>query len=182
MFTSIGHTKLNNASGAIANRLRIVDGPIDIAWHHCDTTSGFLGEFFALRYKGSEQDYDEARHSIGYLLNELIENAVKFRTQGDILVESSLEEDRFEVKVSNLVDQRTAARFEDLLVDLASRDPCDLLIERIEANAADSGFTGSGLGLLTLMSDYGARLGWVFDARGDCGSVRLTTFAALDIA
>lgn len=181
MLTSIGHTKLNNASDAATNRLCIFDGPIDIAWHHCDTTSEFLGEFFALGYKRSEQDYNEARHSIGYLLNELIENAVKFRAQGDILVESSLEEGRFEVKVSNLIDQRTAARFKDLLAHLASRDPCDLLIERIEANAADSGSTGSGLGLLTLMSDYGARLGWVFDARGDCEPVRLTTFAALDV-
>jgi hypothetical protein len=180
MLASIGHTTLINASDAAANRLRIVEGPIDIAWHHCDTTSEFLGEFFALRRMRSDQDYNEARHSIGYLLNELIENAVKFRVRGDILVESSLEDSRFEVKVSNLIDRPTATRFKNLLIHLTSRDPGDLLIERLEANALDSG-SGSGLGLLTLMSDYGARLGWVFDGVGDTEPVRLSTFAALDI-
>ncbi|BCH35575.1 ATP-binding protein [Mesorhizobium sp. L-8-10] len=182
MHDSIGNTELHNGASAIANRLRLADGPIDLAWHHCSTTSEFLGEFFALRCKASGADYNEARHSIGYLVNELLENAVKFRAPGDIVIESSLEGARFELKVTNLVDAETAARFGALLVELTARDPGDLLIERIEANAADAGSSGSGLGLLTLMSDYGARLGWTFHRIAEAGPVRLTTFAALDIA
>lgn len=182
MLTSIGNTELRNGTGAIANRLRLADGPIDLAWHHCSTTSEFLGEFFALRRKSSVDAYNEARHSIGYLVNELLENAVKFRVPGEIVVECSLEGGNFELKVTNLVDEPTAARFNKMLVELTSRNPGDLLIERIEANAADEGSSGSGLGLLTLMSDYGARLGWTFHHVADAGAVRLTTFAALNIA
>jgi len=41
--------------------------------------------------------------------------------------------------------------------------------------------SGSGLGLLTLMSDYGARLGWHFQPAAGTDALRLDTYAALDI-
>ncbi len=107
---------------------------------------------------------------------------MKFRFSGDILVESSLDGDRFEVKVTNMVDPGTAIRFQEMLVEVTARDPGDLLIERIETNAAASNSSGSGLGLLTLMSDYGARLGWVFDETAAVDRIRLETFAALDLS
>lgn len=179
---SFGITDLRNGPAAFGNRLLLADGPIDLAWHHCGTTSEFLGEFFALSHAKNGRDYNEARHSIGYLVNELLENAVKFRAPGDILVESSLEGGLFEIKVTNLIGPETAERFKALLADLTARDPGELLIERIEANAADSSSGGSGLGLLTLMSDYGARLGWTFRDAAEGGQVRLETFAALDLS
>ena len=43
--------------------------------------------------------------------------------------------------------------------EITAGDPGDLLIQRIEANAAGTG-SGSGLGILTLMNDYGVRLTW----------------------
>ena len=74
-----------------------------------------------------------------------------------------------------------ASRFQSLLSELTARDPGELLIERIEANAADETSSGSGLGLLTLMNDYGARLGWNFsDAPAD-GTVVLSTHASLTL-
>jgi hypothetical protein len=71
-----------------------------------------------------------------------------------------------------------------MLAELTASDPGELLIARIEANAADAGASGSGLGLLTLMNDYGARLGWIFhDAgAGAGGPIGLDTFAALDLS
>lgn len=182
MTTTFGHTELVNGAGAVGNRLRLADGPIDLSWHHCGTTSEFLGEFFGLSHARSAQAYDEARHSIGYLVNELLENAVKFRAPGDVVIDSSLEGGRFEVKVVNLISRETAERFAVLLAELTARDPGELLIERIEANAADSSSNGSGLGLLTLMSDYGARLGWTFHDTAEDGQVRLETFASLELS
>jgi len=182
MRVSFGNTHFQNASTATANTIRICDGPIDLNWNHCGMTAEFLGEFFALGCAKSERAYNEVRHSIGYLVNELLENAVKFRHPGDIVIQSSLDAGRFELKVSNLIDAGTAAKFQLMLADVTSRDPGDLLIERIEANAADSSSSGSGLGLLTLMNDYGARLGWEFHDAGENEPIQLETFAALDIA
>jgi hypothetical protein len=39
--------------------------------------------------------------------------------------------------------------------------------------------TNSGLGLLTLMSDYGANLGWVFSPADERDQVRLETYASI---
>lgn len=182
MVTSFGDTELKNDKPEIGNSLRLAEGPIDLSWHHCSTTSEFLGEFFALPRAASGQAYNEARHSIGYLVNELLENAVKFRSHGDILIESSLEGSCFQIKVANFTARETAARFQEMLSEVTSRDPGDLLIERIEANAADASSSGSGLGLLTLMSDYGARLGWTFENEADGERVQVATVAALDLA
>ena len=180
---SFGLTDFRNGAGAFATRVRLAEGPLGLAWHHCAATADFLGDFFALHRGTSQQTYAETRHSIGYLINELLENAVKFRELGDIVVESTLDGDRFEVRIVNSISLETARRFQALLAELTARDPGELLIARIEANAADPAASGSGLGLLTLMNDYGARLGWIFHERGAGADRRvdLDTFAALDL-
>lgn len=181
MLHEYGITELSNGAAADANRVLLAEGPLELSWHHCSTTSDFLGDFFGNLARDS-YSYNEARHGIGYLVNELLENAVKFRAPGDIAVDASLEEGNFEIRVCNLVAADTASRFQGLLAEITARDPGDLLIERIERNAADPSSSGSGLGLLTLMSDYGVRLGWKFlhDTQG--GPVRLETYAALTLS
>lgn len=164
-----------------ATHLRLCDGPLELSWHHCSSTAEFLGELFAEQGAAQRLDYNEARHSIGYMVNELLENAVKFRAAGDILIDAWLEDGALQLTVRNRIDAATASRFQALLAELTARDPGDLLIERIEANAADPGSSGSGIGLLTLMSDYGAALGWRFGT--DAGaSVPLDTHARLSLA
>ena len=183
MKTSYGETTLSNGPGAFGHALILADGPLDLTWHHAGTTSEFIGEFYALSSAALSLDANEARHSIGYLVNELLENAVKFRHPGDISISTSIEDGRFEIKVSNLVSRETADRFRPLLEEITTRDPGELLIERIEANAEDASSSASGLGLLTLMSDYGASLGWEFrQEESNKAAVRLDTFAALTLS
>ncbi len=182
MDSQFGEIDPSNSASAFSSHLRLADGPIDLSWHHCSTTAEFVGELYGLRCRAQDMAYNDARHSIGYMVNELLENAVKFRAGGDITVQASLEENRFELKVANHIAAETAERFQGLLAGIEGRDPGELLIERIEANAEDANSSGSGLGLLTLMSDYGVRLGWSFRKVAAGESIRLETFAALDIA
>jgi hypothetical protein len=182
MEASFGETGLKNGSGAYGSRLVLADGPIDLSWHHCSTTADFVGDFYAMRSARTAHDVNDARHTISYLINELLENVIKFRAPGDVELETSLADGHFEVRVSNLVDPATATRFQRTLAEITSRDPGELLIERIEANAADDTSTGSGLGLLTLMSDYGARLGWTFTRVPAGDDLRLETYASLKLA
>jgi hypothetical protein len=162
-------------------RMRLVDGPLEISWHHCSLTSDFLGTFFA-GSAGRHRDVLEMRHSIGYLVNELLENAIKFRAPGDILIEAGLSDTVFALHLENQVATDTAKRFQTILAEIIDGDPGTLLIERIEQNASDPNSHGSGLGLLTLMSDYGAQLGWKFTPGREAGTHRLETYAALEIA
>lgn len=164
------------------SRVRLFDGPLDLSWHHCATTSDFIADVFALRFQSSRNDYREVRHSIGYLVNELIENAVKFRAPGEITIEAAIESESFKIKVSNVVDVETTAKFQNLLSEITAGDPGELLIQRIEENAADPQTTNSGLGLLTLMNDYGASLAWVFSPADETDQVRLETYASIVVS
>ncbi|WP_176477834.1 MULTISPECIES: ATP-binding protein [unclassified Mesorhizobium] len=164
------------------SRVRLFDGPLDLSWRHCATTSDFIADLFALRFQSSRNDYMEVRHSIGYLVNELIENAVKFRAPGEIVVEASMDSECFKLKVSNDVDGEIASEFQSLLADITVGDPKDLLIQRIEANAANPDVGSSGLGLLTLMSDYGARLAWIFSPADENDRICLETYASIPIS
>lgn len=181
MNQTFGDTTRNNPSSAFSVSLVLADGPLAVSWQHASETCEFLGDLFALRHARAGADYNDARHSIIYLVNELLENAIKFRVPGDIRVDCSLADGNFELMVSNAAAPEVAGRFQSLIEEITTRDPGELLIERIEANAADETSSGSGLGLLTLMNDYGARLGWDFRHGGKDAAVTLRTHAALTL-
>jgi hypothetical protein len=182
MTTLFGTADLAIGLKEAVSRVRLFDGPLDLSWHHCATTADFIADLFALRFQSSRNDYNEVRHSIGYLVNELIENAVKFRAPGEIMIEASIDSESFKVKVSNVVDGETASGFQSLLSEITVGDPGDLLIQRIEANATGPETATSGLGLLTLMSDYNARLAWIFSVADENNQVCLETYASIPIS
>ena len=181
MQTSYGEPLTTAPDPAFGNTLRLVDGTLGLTWQHASATAEFLGDFYGLRATAEGLDYNEVRHSVVYVVNELLENALKFRAPGDIDIRTALENKRFTLVLTNSVSLETAERFAVLLAEITSRDPGELLIERIEANAADEDSTASGLGLRTLMNDYGVRLGWRFEGDGANGTARLRTDAALDL-
>lgn len=181
MTTLYGLADLTIETGEHVTRLRLFEGPLDLSFKHCAITSDFVAEFVALRYRASRNLYREVRHNVGYLTNELIENAVKFRMGGEILVEASLEANTFRTKVSNFIDKTAAQQFQHLLSEITTGDPGELLIERIEANATHVSTTTSGLGLLTLMSDYGAHFAWVFGSWEQDSKIPLETYASITV-
>lgn len=181
MRATFGNTELNHGARAACLHINLAAGPLELNWQHCGTTSDFLGDYFAIRCKG-HIDQANVRHSIGYLINEILENAVKFRHAGNVDIRCSLDGDRFVSEVSNVIDRQTATRFQAVLKDILSRDANEMLLERIEANAADESRSGSGLGILTLLSDYEAELGWNFMPDKSRGLVNLKTVAALTLA
>lgn len=181
MTTLYGLADLTIETGEHVTRLRLFEGPLDLSFKHCAITSDFVAEFVALRYRASRSLHREVRHNVGYLTNELLENAVKFRRGGEILVEASIEANTFRTKVSNFIDKATAQRFQHLLSEITTGDPGELLIERIEANATRARMSDSGLGLLTLMSDYGAHFAWVFGSREHDSRIPLETYASIAV-
>ena len=183
MLHQVGNTAVIGTFGASALRLRLFDGPLDLAWKHCGITSDFLGNFYSAHVNRDTSGTNEIRHNVTFLANEILENAVKFKASGDIAIDTSVEDGRFRLCVANLVSEERALRFQEILRTLEGRDPSELMIERIEQNAADPTERGSGLGLLSLMSDYDVQLGWDFrkSAKGD-GTIRLGTYAVLPLA
>ena len=183
MISHYGIIPPNRAANAAVSRLVLRDGALELRWFHCSETAEFLGDYFSVQARTAKLNGRDAQHSIGYMANEILENAVKFRAfgMGDIEVEASLQGSAFEMRVTHFVEASIGARFQELLSELLKRDPGELLIERIEANAADNSTGASGLGILTLMSDYGARLGWSFAQDKPGAPMRLCIYAALTL-
>jgi hypothetical protein len=136
---------------------------LKLKWSHCNSTADFLSAFYAgiLTAGRTAAQISDISHSISYLVNELVENAVKFHTVGNVDIEAGLDGEDFVFRIGNWITPETAGKFQKLLHEITAGDPGEMLIKRIEANAAGAG--GSGLGLLTLMSDYGARLTFSFE-------------------
>lgn len=179
MTTNYGELLPDAALDSSATRIALDEG-LALSWSHCGATAEFLGEIYGNLAGLAGFDRNDARHSINYLANELFENAVKFRLAGAgaITLEAALVEGVFNLRISNLAAAAHAERFQGLLTEITSRDSGDLLLERIEANAL--GQDGSGLGILTMMNDYGAKMGWRFEQEGE--AVRIETHVALALA
>lgn len=183
MLQQFGSTEVIGTFGAGALRLQLFDGPLGLAWKHCGITSDFLGDMYSAGATQGSVEAGEIRHNVTYLVNEILENALKFKAAGDIVIHTLVEDGRFRLCVANLISEEGALRFQEVLSRMQGRDPSELLIERIEQNAADPTATGSGLGLLTLMGDYGAQLGWDFrKPAGEDGALELGTYAVLPLA
>ncbi len=116
-----------------------------------------------------EQRIKEAQGSISYVANELIENAVKFNLEaashqvklGIYFLENP--ELVAVIFATNSVDKAQAEVFQSFIKELLGSDPQELYIQQVEASAKDNTSTQSGLGFLTMMNDYQARLGWKFE-------------------
>ncbi len=182
MTTAIfGEERLVSFDATNALRIRLYDGPLHLAWRHSAMTSDFIAETIALDFRSSERQYKTVRHDIGYLTNELIENSIKFRASGEILIEALRDGHCFRMRTVNLIDREAMTRFQQLLLKVTAGDPGDLLIEHIEASVL-AGDNASGLGLLTLMSDYQVQLAWHFDESDPQKRIKLQTYAAMAIS
>src|SRR4029079_7735928 len=79
--------------------------------------------------------------------------------------------------ISNVATKDRVSFFEEYLKKLMTEDATSMLLERVEASCV-SGTKDSGLGFLTLMSDYGVLLGWNLESI-DKTNVLVQTMARL---
>jgi hypothetical protein len=163
-------------------RLRFRTAHLPLRWSDCSATANFLSAYYGALFRAElgAAHVSDVTHSVAYLANELLENTVKFRAPGDVELEAGLSGGEFLLRITNQIAGETSEGFEKLLGELTEGDPGELLLARIEANAADESSSGSGLGILTLMNDYGVRFTWIFSpGAGEDGRVVLQTLARL---
>lgn len=124
-----------------------------VHWRRAALTADFAASWFG---EAGELIAD----AISYALNELVENAIKFCTIGQIRITVGLSGPELVMIVENRMQFSDVPKLEALLRETVSEDPWELIVRRVEANAADPGTSQSGLGFLTLLTDYDALLGW----------------------
>jgi hypothetical protein len=139
-----------------------------VRWSLCNLTANFMAEYFAELFPEADSDGKlisraEVSGAVSYVLNELVENAVKFNRSGDINITVGIGKEDLVCLVSNHIANGEVPPLREKLLELSREDPGELLRRQAEANAEDAEATGSGLGYLIIMSDYGVSLGWKLD-------------------
>ncbi len=95
------------------------------------------------------------------------------------LVALELASDHVTVSVSNSIGVGQAQRYKDFVEYLLEGDPGDLLLRQQEESAKSDDSAASCVGLLTMISDYDAQLGWRFDAHQTGSEFMIVTTTAV---
>lgn len=149
--------------------------PIKTRWRNNLLSAHFIAEYLAtflpidddeINAKRREQDY---KGSVSYIANELLENTMKFHSPTDEypvrfgihFLENP--ENKIVLMSRNTVTLEAGDRFKTFIDELLSSDPLELYLKHLEENAEDENSQNSGLGFLTMITDYSAKLGWKFD-------------------
>jgi len=143
----------------------------DFNWRANNLLAQFMADYFANSFPTPADDplaahfQHEVNDSISYITNELLENAVKFHCNRTFNIKCGLAFDQEEliIYVANVVSQVLGVQFQERIDQLLKGDAEELLMQQMEANALSTNNLHSGLGLLTIMNDYEARLGWKFE-------------------
>ena len=150
--------------------------PLKKRWQNNGLSADFIADYFKVFFI-SRQEEDEGLESemvtenlcnaVKYIANELLENAMKFNddsTRYPISIQLQLYVDHIVFCVSNSVDFETTIKFQEHIKKLLNSDTQELYLQQLERNASsDSNRFTSGLGLLTMINDYMAQLGWKFE-------------------
>jgi hypothetical protein len=145
--------------------------PLRSRWRNNGLSADFLGEYVNT-FLPASSDVDQGRHSeirhaVAYVANELLENAMKYHEQSigtPIQIHLELSRDNITVSATNAVAASQARVYRDFVEQLVKGDASALYFEQLEASAtAQDDSRRSCLGLLTMINDHDAKLGWRFD-------------------
>ncbi|MBC7905383.1 MAG: ATP-binding protein [Rhodospirillaceae bacterium] len=160
--------------------------PLKQRWRNNGLSADFLADYVTTFFPRVENDpkslarQQEIRGAVNYIANELLENAMKYSDEHltqPISIKLVMEADSILFVESNATNAARGRAFQAFVTELATSDPTELYVTQLE-RGVETG--GSGLGLITMVNDYGAQLGWKFDDLGD-GAMRVTTQVLLEI-
>jgi diguanylate cyclase (GGDEF)-like protein len=145
--------------------------PLHSRWRNNGLSADFIGDYvitFLPRegHMAGQSCQNEIRHAVTFIVNELLENAMKYHARGvdiPIRIHLELSKDHIKVSASNGIGEDQARRYYAFVENLQQGDAAELLWKQQEESARSSEPAMSSLGLLTMISDYGAELGWRFD-------------------
>jgi hypothetical protein len=167
--------------------------PIKQRWRNNRLSAHFVADYFCTFLPVEESDNQskqrikESKCAVSYVANELLENAMKFndeKTNYRVKFGIHFIKENTEVKVvlfaTNSINPKGVDKFQSFIEKLLDSDVSDLYIQQIEKSVQPDNTGVSGLGLLTMIHDYSAKLGWRFDTVQDNPQIMtITTMAQI---
>ncbi len=146
--------------------------PIRQRWRNNGLSADFLADYIISFFPQDKNDsvalnkQSEVRGIVSYIANELLENAMKFsdiNSPSPISIQLQLYNDNIKFFVTNSMLEQSVTGFQSYIQKLLKSDTQTLYINQLEYNAEHENKTESGLGLLTMINDYMANIGWKFE-------------------
>lgn len=146
-------------------------------WDAANHVAQFLGAWLEETLKQRQFSVD----SLNYVINELMENAIKYAADGRIELAVCVANDALLVSLTHPLLESRAKIYQALAQQVFEADPELLFAEIIERNTdADAGEqTGAGLGLVSLRQNYQAGLAFGFQRQDSSETVQTTTQVSL---
>ncbi len=158
--------------------------PLKKRWRNNRLSAHFIADYFTTflplddaQCKQKKQ-IEESKCAVSYVANELLENAMKYnsekvRTQIKFGIHFVEKESLIAVIfATNIISLKNQEKLQVFIKKLSDKDPELLYIEQLEKNAFNEQENKvedecSGLGILTMINDYNALIGWQFDTLED---------------
>jgi hypothetical protein len=190
MTTTLGHTgqQAHKRCEYLALSFSPLSAPLRSRWRNNGVSADFLGDYVTTflptssNTGGGNGSQSDIRHAVTYIANEFLENAMKYHEHDvDIPIGLRLEltSDEISVSVSNCIGAGLETRYRAFIEKTLTQDPGELLFRQLEENSAGIEPGVSCLGLLTIITDYGARLGWRFEPHADYPQLMIVTTSAI---
>ena len=168
--------------------------PIKKRWRSNRLSAYFLADYFTNFLPLDEDNPNhsrllkESKNAVSYIANELLGNAMKFHD------EQSKNQIKFGIHFVEAEDDVTAVIFatnnatpsgadklKAFIEELLSSDPNELYISQVEKSMEEDSQT-SGLGLITMINDYSAKIGWKLKTvPGESPTTFITTMVQIEV-
>ena len=168
--------------------------PIKKRWRSNRLSANFMADYFSNFLPVDEDDLaqkrriKESKGAVSYVANELLENAIKFNDRGTnfkikfgiyFIAEADMTAVLF---ATNSVSAEGLDKFQKFIQELLCSDPEKLYVQQIEKSAQEENSGESGLGFLTMINDYSAKLGWKFEiVQKDPKMIAVTTMVLVPV-
>jgi len=167
--------------------------PLKKRWENNGLSADFISEYFKIFYVSQQEENDDIlndillenlQNSVKYVANELLENAMKFQapiiypTAARIFL--SLYNDKLVFYITHSITEQQAESFEIFIKKVLENDPQALYMEAMRESAREENAHRSGMGLLSMICDYNAKLGWKFESIDGVPLVTVTTMVTLE--
>ncbi len=153
--------------------------PLKQRWRNNGLSADFLADYLKAFFVTDKDDIEfmaqpppeaisqpaEIHSAISYIANELLENAMKFNdstSSHPISIQLQLYPDKLIFLVTNSIKPDAVEKFKTFIQELLSSDSSEMLLRRLEKNAQEDHLESSGIGILCIINDYPAKIGWKF--------------------
>jgi hypothetical protein len=168
--------------------------PIKKRWRNNRLSAHFVADYFTNFLPidedepAQEQRVKESKSAVTYVANELLENAMKFHeeeSKNKVKFGIHFLQEEADVTAvifaTNNIKPGGVDKLKAFIEELLSSDPNDMYVSQVE-KSAEEGSEVSGLGLLTMINDYSAKLGWKLETlQGELPATIVTTMAQIKV-